>query len=72
MSSLHEAREVVAAVAEEDGELVFAREVRAGAWDERHDVQAVLRGLDGGITATDMRHCMLKALRIRRSETAAL
>lgn len=41
---LIEARERVAKCAERDGEMVFAREVRAGCWDHRNDVQAALRG----------------------------
>lgn len=32
-------RERIAKLAERDGELTFAREVRAGAWDHRRDVQ---------------------------------
>ena len=31
-------REKIAKLAEADGELVFAREVRAGCWDHRSDV----------------------------------
>lgn len=42
--TIEQAREVVATAAEADGELKFAREVRAGCWDSRHDVQAALRG----------------------------
>jgi hypothetical protein len=38
------ARERVARLAERDGEVIFAREVRAGCWDHREDVQAALRG----------------------------
>lgn len=41
---IEEARERVAVLAERDGEIVFAREVRAGCWDHRNDVQAALRG----------------------------
>lgn len=42
--TLREAREVVAKAAEAEGEHEFARQVRAGAWDNRNDVQAALRG----------------------------
>jgi hypothetical protein len=42
--TIEQARERVARVAEADGELQFAREVRAGAWDHRNDVQAALAG----------------------------
>lgn len=42
--TIEEARERVARVAEKDGETLFAREVRAGCWDHRSDVQAALRG----------------------------
>jgi hypothetical protein len=42
--TIEEARERVAQLAERDGEEQFAREVRAGAWDHRNDVQAALRG----------------------------
>ena len=44
MTPIEEARERVARAAERDGEIVFAREVRAGSWDHRNDVQAALRG----------------------------
>lgn len=44
MRTIEEARERVAKLAEKDGEIIFAREVRAGAWDHRNDVQAALRG----------------------------
>jgi len=42
--TIEEARECVATAAEADGEWKFAREVRAGAWDTRSDIQAALRG----------------------------
>ncbi|MBN9601847.1 MAG: hypothetical protein J0G33_02840 [Afipia felis] len=42
--TIEEARERVATLAGEDGEIIFAREVRAGCWDHRSDVQAALRG----------------------------
>lgn len=44
MTELERARERIAKAAERDGEMIFAREVRAGAWDHRNDVQAALRG----------------------------
>lgn len=40
--TIEEAREHIAALAEADGELTFAREVRAGVWDHRSDVQTAL------------------------------
>ena len=40
MKSIEEARAVIADLAEKEGEHVFAREVRAGCWDHRGDVQA--------------------------------
>lgn len=39
-----QAREILAKRAEQDGETAFAREVRAGCWDHRPDLQAVLAG----------------------------
>lgn len=39
---LQKAREEIAQKAEFDGEFIFAREVRAGCWDDRNDVQAAL------------------------------
>ena len=42
--TIESARERVAALAEKNGELRFAREVRAGCWDHRSDVQAAARG----------------------------
>jgi hypothetical protein len=44
MTEIETARERVAKVAEAHGEHQFAREVRAGCWDHRNDVQAALRG----------------------------
>lgn len=41
---LFAAREQVAELAEAEGEGTFARQVRAGAWDHRSDVQAAARG----------------------------
>lgn len=40
MKTIEEAREIIAALAEQEGEHTFAAEVRAGAWDHRSDVQA--------------------------------
>jgi hypothetical protein len=37
-------RERIARLADEDGERMFAREVRAGCWDHRSDVQRASRG----------------------------
>ena len=42
--TIEEAREIIARLADEEGEAVFAREVRAGCWDNRTDLQTVLRG----------------------------
>lgn len=42
--SIEQARELIAKLAEKDGEIQFAREVRAGCWDHRNDVQAALKG----------------------------
>lgn len=44
--TIEEAREVIALLAEGDGEHQFARGVRAGSWDHRADVRAALSGLD--------------------------
>ncbi len=41
---IESARERLAKVAELAGQHQFAREVRAGAWDHRTDVQAAFRG----------------------------
>lgn len=38
--TIEQAREYVASLAEKEGELAFARQVRAGAWDHRKDVQS--------------------------------
>lgn len=35
-------REHIARLAEADGEMIFAREVRAGCWDHRNDVAAAI------------------------------
>jgi hypothetical protein len=40
MRTIEEAREIIAALADREGEHTFAREVRAGCWDHRRDVQA--------------------------------
>ena len=44
VKTIEAARERIAKLAEKDGEYVFAREVRAGCWDHRNDVQAALHG----------------------------
>jgi hypothetical protein len=44
MTDIQCARNRVAMLAERDGHIWFAREVRAGCWDDRNDVQAALRG----------------------------
>jgi hypothetical protein len=43
--TIKQAREIIAKLAEKAGEYTFAREVRAGCWDHRYDVQAALKGL---------------------------
>lgn len=35
-------REYIAKLADADGEIVFAREVRAGCWDHRNDVSKAI------------------------------
>ena len=35
---VQDGREYIAKLADADGEIVFAREVRAGCWDHRRDV----------------------------------
>jgi len=42
--SIEDARQRLARVAEQNGERQFAREVLAGCWDHRNDLQAVLNG----------------------------
>jgi hypothetical protein len=37
-TALHLGREHIARLAEADGEVIFAREVRGGCWDHRRDV----------------------------------
>lgn len=44
MVTIEQARERVAKIAEINKEYIFAREVRAGCWDHRNDVQHVLNG----------------------------
>lgn len=38
--TIEEAREYVAKLADREGEIQFAREVRTGVWDHRNDVQS--------------------------------
>ena len=42
--TIEEARSEVANIARAEGEVIFAKEVLAGCWDHRRDVQAALRG----------------------------
>lgn len=42
--TIEQARETIAKLADLEGETVFAREVRAGCWDHRNDVQSVMNG----------------------------
>lgn len=44
MPTIEEARTIIADLAKIEGEEIFAREVLAGAWDHRRDVQAALAG----------------------------
>lgn len=41
--TIEEAREYVANLADKEGEKQFAREVRAGSWDHRRDIQSALK-----------------------------
>lgn len=45
MRTVEQAREAIALRALADGEHVFAREVMAGVWDNRHDVRAAGAGM---------------------------
>ncbi len=42
--TIEKARKVIAELATAEGEVIFAREVMAGCWDHRRDVQAVVAG----------------------------
>lgn len=53
MEYMTDAREIIARRAEDDGEMKFAREVRAGAWDHRNDVREVCRKLYAGAKFSD-------------------
>ena len=44
-------REHIAKLAEDDGELIFAREVRGGCWDHRSDVAAAIATAQANIDA---------------------
>lgn len=44
MLTIEHARETIASLAEREGNTIFAREVLAGCWDSRSDVQSVLAG----------------------------
>ena len=50
--TIEQARAFVAELAEKEGEIQFAREVRAGCWDHRNDV--VLTMKDGGFTPREL------------------
>lgn len=41
--TIEQAREFVARLADQESETQFAREVRAGCWDHRADVQSALK-----------------------------
>jgi hypothetical protein len=41
--TIEQAREYVATLADREGENQFAREVRAGCWDHRNDVQSAFQ-----------------------------
>lgn len=47
----HIGREHIARLAEADGETIFAREVRGGAWDHRPDVAAAIATAQANIAA---------------------
>jgi hypothetical protein len=40
--AVHTGREHIARLAEADGEVIFAREVRGGCWDHRRDVAGAI------------------------------
>lgn len=42
MKTIEEARKIIADKATQQGEIAFAREVLAGCWDHRNDVQKEL------------------------------
>jgi len=46
-------RDHIASLAEADGEIIFARQVRAGAWDHRSDVAAAIRSFEEGYNHVD-------------------
>jgi hypothetical protein len=42
ITPIEQARQHIAELARKDGEIIFSREVIAGCWDHRDDVQAAL------------------------------
>ncbi len=42
-TAVEKGREKIALMAEADGMVLFAREVRAGAWDHRRDVSSAIK-----------------------------
>jgi hypothetical protein len=42
-------REHIAKLAEDDGEIIFAREVRGGCWDHRADVAKAIKDAEDQI-----------------------
>lgn len=51
--TIEEAREYVAKLADQENEIQFAKEVRAGCWDHRDDVQSALK--NGPFVARELR-----------------
>jgi hypothetical protein len=48
-SAIHMGREHIAKLAEDDGEIIFAREVRGGCWDHRADVAKAIKDAEDQI-----------------------
>ena len=46
-AAIQAGRNRIAALAEKDGEVIFARQVRAGCWDHRRDVSVAIRKAKG-------------------------
>jgi hypothetical protein len=55
MSDTDKGREIIARLAEKEGETVFAQEVRAGCWDHRNDVASAIRNPQGFVARKDYR-----------------
>lgn len=55
MNYVEKGREIIARLAEKDGEVIFAQEVRSGCWDHRNDVASAIRNPQGFVTRKDYR-----------------